>query len=79
MPQLHRGTDQLRRSAMFIVRETKQNRLKPLRGGMFRSGVAHAAPTELERLVGRAITINMALLRSWTLALLACHANLPKE
>ena len=50
---------------MFIVRETKQNRLKPHRGGMSTCGADHAAPTELERLVEGAVTINMPLLRSW--------------
>jgi hypothetical protein len=38
---------QLRRSDMFIVPAPKQNRLKPHRGGMVRSGEDHAAPTEL--------------------------------
>ena len=59
---------QLRRSGMFIVPAPKQNRLKPHRGGMVRSGEDHAAPTELERIIGGTVTINMPLLRSWTWA-----------
>ena len=51
---------------MFIVHESKQNRLKPHRGGMVASGAVHAAPMELERILGCAVTINMSLLRSWT-------------
>ena len=50
---------------MFIVHESKQNRLKPHRGGMVASGAVHAAPMELERILGCAVTINMPLLRSW--------------
>jgi hypothetical protein len=50
---------------MFIVHESKQNRLKPHRGGMVASGAVHAAPMELERILGCAVTINMSLLRSW--------------
>jgi hypothetical protein len=50
---------------MFIVHESKQNRLKPHRGGMVASGAVHAAPMELERILGCAATINMSLLRSW--------------
>jgi hypothetical protein len=50
---------------MFIVHESKQNRLKPHRGGMVASGAIHAAPMELERILGCAVTINMSLLRSW--------------
>src|ERR1035437_10051230 len=57
---------QLHRSDMFIVHESKQNRLKPHRGGMVASGVVHAAPMELERILGCAVTIDMSLLRSWT-------------
>ena len=53
------------RSDMFIVHESKQNRLKPHRGGMVASGAVHAAPMELERILGCAVTINMSLLRSW--------------
>ena len=49
------------RSDMFIVHESKQNRLKPHRGGMVASGAVHAAPMELERILGCAATINMAL------------------
>jgi hypothetical protein len=59
---------QLRRSGMFIVPASKQNRLKPHRGGMVRSGEGHAAPTELERIIGGTVTINMSLLRSWAWA-----------
>ena len=55
---------QLRRSDMFIVPAPKQNRLKPHRGGMVRSGEDHAAPTELERIIRGTATINMSLLRS---------------
>ena len=50
---------------MFIVHESKQNRLKPHRGGMVASGAVHAAPMELERILGCAVTINRSLLRSW--------------
>ena len=50
---------------MFIVHEPKQNRLKPHRGGMVASGAVHAAPMELERILGCAVTINRSLLRSW--------------
>ena len=56
---------QLHRSDMFIVHEPNQNRLKPHRGGMVASGAVHAAPMELERILGCAVTINMSLLRSW--------------
>ena len=56
---------QLHRSDMFIVHESKQNRLKPHRGGMVASGAVHAAPMELERILRCAVTINMSLLRSW--------------
>jgi hypothetical protein len=59
---------QLRRSDMFIVPAPKQNRLKPHRGGMVRSGEVHAAPTELERIIGGTVTIGMSLLRSWAWA-----------
>ena len=51
---------------MFIVHEPNQNRLNPHRGGMVASGAVHAAPMELERILGCAATINMALLRSWS-------------
>jgi hypothetical protein len=50
---------------MFIVHESKQNRLKPHRGGRVASGAVHAAPMELERILGCAVTIDMSLLRSW--------------
>jgi hypothetical protein len=59
---------QLRRSDMFIVPAPKQNRLKPHRGGMVRFGEVHAAPTELERIIGGTVTIGMSLLRSWAWA-----------
>ena len=45
---------------MFIVRASKQNRFKPRRGAMSRSGAAHAAPTGLGRVVERGVTINMS-------------------
>ena len=47
---------QLRKSGTFIVPASKQNRLKPHRGGMVRSGEGHAAPTELERIIGGTVT-----------------------
>jgi hypothetical protein len=50
---------------MFIVPDTKRNRLKPRRGGMFRPGAGHAATTELERLIVGGVAIDMSLLRSW--------------
>jgi hypothetical protein len=53
---------------MFIVPAPKQNRLKPHRGGMAISDDVHAAPTELERIIGGTVTINMPLLRSWAWA-----------
>jgi hypothetical protein len=56
---------QLRWSEMLIVPASKQNRLKPHRGGMVRFREGHAAPTELERIIGGSVTINMSLLRSW--------------
>jgi hypothetical protein len=56
---------QLRRSGMFIAPASKQIRLKPHRGGMVRAGEGHAAPTELERIIGGTVTIDMSLLRSW--------------
>ena len=46
---------------MFIVQESTQNRLKPHWGGMVASGVVHAAPMELERILGCGVTINMSL------------------
>jgi hypothetical protein len=49
---------------MFIVHKSKQKRLKPHRGGMVAAGAVHAAPMELERILGCAVTINMSLLRS---------------
>ena len=50
---------------MFIVHESKGNHLEPHRGGMMASGAGHAALTELERILGCGVTINMSLLRSW--------------
>jgi hypothetical protein len=50
---------------MFIADESKHKRSKPHRGGMVVVGVGHAAPTELERIIGSTVTINMSLLRSW--------------
>ena len=58
----------LLRSDMFIVPAPKQNRLKPHRGGVVRFGEGHAAPTELERIIGGTVTIGMSLLRSWAWA-----------
>jgi hypothetical protein len=48
-----------------MVPAPKQNRLKPHRGGMARSGENHAAPKELERIIGGTVALNMSLLRSW--------------
>ena len=48
---------------MFIVHESKQNRLKPHRGGMVASGAVHAAPMELERIPGCAVTRRHGMLR----------------
>jgi hypothetical protein len=48
---------------MFIVHESKQNRLKPHRGGMVAPGAVHAAPKELERIIGGTVTLGMSLLR----------------
>jgi len=56
------------RSDMLIVAAPKQNRLKPHRGGMARSGENHAAPTELERVIEGTVAIHMSLLRSWAWA-----------
>ena len=39
---------------MFIVPASEKNRLEPHRGGMKSPGVAHAAPTGLGRIAGRA-------------------------
>ena len=64
---------------MFIVHESKQNRLKPHRGGMARSGENHAAPTELERIIGGTVTIHMSLLRSWAWAGLGYNSYSLKE
>ena len=52
---------------MFIVRETKQNRLEPQRGGMDLPRAAHAAPRGLGRIVGRGVAINIS--PRWGLAL----------
>jgi hypothetical protein len=46
---------------MFIVPSPKQNGLKPHRGGMMGSGDGHTAPTELERIIGGTVTINLSL------------------
>ena len=53
---------------MFIVPQSKQNFLKPHRGGTAGYGAGYAAPTELKRMHGIAVTINMSLLRSWAWA-----------
>ena len=57
-----------REAGLWKEPASKQNRLKPHRGGMVRSGKGHAAPTELERIIGGAVTINTSLLRSWAWA-----------
>ncbi len=41
------GRGELSRSDMFVVRESRQNRPKPQRRAMSRSGAGHAAPAEL--------------------------------
>src|SRR5664280_1676950 len=46
----------LLRSDLFLVPESKHDPLKPRRGGMVASGVGRAAPMELERIVGSAVT-----------------------
>ena len=38
---------------MFIVPASKQNRLKPHRGGMVRSGEGHAALTGFEKMIAQ--------------------------
>jgi hypothetical protein len=48
-----------------MVPAPKQNRLKPHRGGMARSGENHAAPTELKRIIVGTVTRPMSLVRSW--------------
>ncbi len=62
---------------MFIVRETKQNRFKPHRGGMELPRAAHAAPMGLSRIVGRGVAINMSPL--WGLALAGVDARWPNQ
>ena len=68
---------QLRRSDMFIVRETKQSRLKPHRGGMQLPRAAHAAPLGLGRIVGRGVAINMS--PRWGWALVGVDARWPNQ
>jgi hypothetical protein len=47
-------------AGLWKVPATKQNRLKPHRGGMVRFGEGHsAAPTELERIIRGTVTINI--------------------
>ena len=74
--RLDRG-GQLQRSDMFIVRETKQNRLKPHRGGMELPRAAHAAPMGLGRIVGRGVAINMS--PRWGLALAGVDDGWPNQ
>ena len=62
---------------MFIVRETKQNRFKPHRGGMELPRAAHAAPMGLCRIVGRGVAINMSPL--WGLPLAGVGARWPNK
>jgi len=62
---------------MFIVRETKQNRLKPHRGGMELPRAAHAAPLGLGRIVGRGVAINMS--PRWGLALAGVDEGWPNQ
>jgi len=61
---------------MFIVRETKQSRFKPHRGGMELPRAAHAAPLGLGRIVGRGVPINMS--PRWGLALAGVDEGWPK-
>jgi hypothetical protein len=51
-----------------MVPQSKQNLLKPHRGGTVGYGAGYAAPTELKRTLGVAGTINISLLRSWPAA-----------
>jgi hypothetical protein len=62
---------------MFIVRETKQNRFKPHRGGMELPRAAHAAPMGLGRIVGRGVAINMS--PRWGLALAGVDEGWPNN
>jgi len=62
---------------MFIVRETKQNRFKPHRGGMELPRAAHAAPLGLGRIVGRGVAINMS--PRWGLALAGVDEGWPNQ
>ena len=50
---------------MFIVSLSNEYRLKHHRGGTVGYGAGYAAPTELKRTFGIAVTIDMSLLRSW--------------
>jgi hypothetical protein len=56
---------------MFIAQDI-QKRRKPRRGGMER-GEGHAAPTGLAGIIGGAVTITMALLRSWARTASRCE------
>ena len=56
-----------RDAGLWKVPAPKPNRLKPHRRHV-RSGSDRAAPTELERIIGGTVTINMSLLRSWAWA-----------
>jgi hypothetical protein len=67
---------QLRRSDMFIVPLSNEYRLEPQRGGTVRYGAGCAAPTELKKALGIAVTINMSLLRSWPAADLCSRRRL---
>ena len=60
---------------MFIVRETKPNRLEPHRGGLELPRAAHAAPMGLGRIVGRGVAINMS--PRWGLALAGVDEGWP--
>ena len=62
---------------MFIVREAKQNCLKPHRGGMELPRAAHAAPMGLGRIVGRDVAIKMS--PRWGLALAGVDAPWPNQ
>ena len=62
---------------MFVVRDTKQNRFKPHRGGMEFRRAAHAAPMGLGRIVGRGVAINMS--PRWGLALAGVGGGWPNQ
>ena len=68
-----------REAGLWKVPASKQNRLQPHRGDMVRSGEGHAAPTELERIIGGAVAINVSLLRSWAWAGLRCICPRTKQ